>query len=289
MRDEFSRFHPIVNLIFFTFVLCITMFQMQIALIAISLICSVIYHFYLKGFDGIRYAVMVLIVFVTSAFINPLFSHKGATLLFYLFTGNPVTLESVIYGMSSAAMISAMLFWFSALNTIVTSDKLLAGIGKTMPNISTLISMVLRFTPKFVRHWKDAINVNKALGNDAQSFRDKIKTQADIFSITTTWALENSVDTADSMRARGYGTGKRSSYSNYKKEVRDYITIIWMLVLFSIILYAIMTDRVVTYYYPAVRSRGVTIVYITYGLLCMTPMIIDLWEAFRWHRLKLEI
>lgn len=289
MTDEFSRFHPLVNIMFYIAVLGITMFQMQIGLILISLICGGIYHFYLKKAEGIRYLGMVVFIFIISAMINPLFSHKGATLLFYLFTGNPVTLESIIYGAAAAAVICAMLLWFSTFNVVITADKLLAGIGTVMPHVATLLTMVFRFVPKLARQGRAVIQANKALGIETKGIKDKLKTQADIFSITTTWALENSVDTADSMRARGYGTGKRTSYNNYNFQARDVLAIVWIILLFVVMCVQIGMGRAVTYYYPVIKTESDYIVYITYVVLCMTPMIINIWEAVRWRRLRLKI
>ena len=48
MNDEFSRFHPLVNIVFYICVLGITMFQMQIGLIIISFIVALIYYIFLK-------------------------------------------------------------------------------------------------------------------------------------------------------------------------------------------------------------------------------------------------
>ncbi len=289
MTDEFSRFHPLVNLIFYVAVLGLTMFQMQMGLIMISLICGGVYHFYLKKMDGIKYLATVFFVFAVSAIINPLFSHKGATLLFYLFTGNPVTLESIVYGMATAAIICAMLLWFSSFNVIMTEDKLLAGIGTVMPHAAMLLTMVFRFVPKFVRQGRAVIDANRALGNSMTGIRNKIKMQTDMFSITTTWALENSVDTADSMRARGYGTGKRTSYNNYKFQTRDVVMILWILILFVLVCIEIGAGEAVTYYYPVIRIKGNLLVYITYTVLCMMPMIINVGEAVRWHRFRSKI
>ncbi|MFQ9516264.1 MAG: energy-coupling factor transporter transmembrane component T [Eubacterium sp.] len=278
-----------VNLIFYVAVLGLTMFQMQMGLIMISLICGGVYHFYLKKMDGIKYLATVFFVFAVSAIINPLFSHKGATLLFYLFTGNPVTLESIVYGMATAAIICAMLLWFSSFNVIMTEDKLLAGIGTVMPHAAMLLTMVFRFVPKFVRQGRAVIDANRALGNSMTGIRNKIKMQTDMFSITTTWALENSVDTADSMRARGYGTGKRTSYNNYKFQTRDVVMILWILILFVLVCIEIGAGEAVTYYYPVIRIKGNLLVYITYTVLCMMPMIINVGEAVRWHRFRSKI
>lgn len=95
--DGFSRYHPMVNIIFYITVLGLTMFK-QMGMIVISFICGAIYYFNLKGMSGIKYFGVIMAVFVVSSLINPVFSHRGATLIFYMFTGNPVTLESVIYG-----------------------------------------------------------------------------------------------------------------------------------------------------------------------------------------------
>jgi energy-coupling factor transport system permease protein len=40
-----------------------------------------------------------------TAWLNPLFNHAGVTLLFYLPGGNPVTLESMVYGLAAATML----------------------------------------------------------------------------------------------------------------------------------------------------------------------------------------
>ena len=124
MNDEFSRFHPLVNIVFYICVLGITMFQMQIGLIIISFIVALIYYIFLKKEWNLKFFCGVIVVFLTSAVINPLFSHRGSTLLFYLFTGNPVTLESIVYGFATAGIICAMIMWFGSFNIIITTDKI---------------------------------------------------------------------------------------------------------------------------------------------------------------------
>ena len=90
------------------------------------LYCSVdILHFFKKEWN-LKFFCGVIVVFLTSAVINPLFSHRGSTLLFYLFTGNPVTLESIVYGVATAGIICAMIMWFGSFNIIITTDKILA-------------------------------------------------------------------------------------------------------------------------------------------------------------------
>ena len=42
-----------------------------------------------------------------------------------------------------------------------------------------------------------------------------------IFSIMVTWSLENAIETADSMRSRGYGLPGRTAFSIYRFDDRD--------------------------------------------------------------------
>lgn len=331
MTDEFSRYHPVVNLIFYLLVLGTTMFQMSVGLVFISLFSAVVYYFMLKKTEGLKYCAVVVGIIIVSAIINPLFSHKGGTLLFYLFTGNPVTLESIIYGLISAIIIGAMLLWFSTFNQVMGVERILGAIGKVLPNVSLLITMIMRFIPQYTRHQRKVSMVNKVnkrnygekinllnrektekenviearkkqkKKNDIEACKkqknkngidkiiDSIKEGSRTFSITTTWALENSIYTADSMKARGFGTGRRTNYSNYKFQKRDYLLMGWLVILWLVVVFSLEREKVYTYYYPFIQVKNNMVVYLMYGLLCLTPVLINVKEEIRWLILKSRI
>lgn len=331
MTDEFSRYHPVVNLIFYLLVLGTTMFQMSVGLVFISLFSAVVYYFMLKKTEGLKYCAVVVGIIIVSAIINPLFSHKGGTLLFYLLTGNPVTLESIIYGLISAIIIGAMLLWFSTFNQVMGVERILGAIGKVLPNVSLLITMIMRFIPQYTRHQRKVSMVNKVnkrnygekinllnrektekenvidarkrqkKKNDIEARKkqkkkngidkiiDSIKEGSRTFSITTTWALENSIYTADSMKARGFGTGRRTNYSNYKFQKRDYLLMGWLVILWLVVVFSLEREKVYTYYYPFIQVKNNVVVYLIYGLLCLTPVLINVKEEIRWLILKSRI
>lgn len=319
MTDEFSRYHPVVNLIFYLLVLGTTMFQMSVGLVFISLFSAVVYYFMLKKTEGLKYCTVVVGIIIVSAIINPLFSHKGGTLLFYLFTGNPVTLESIIYGLISAIIIGAMLLWFSTFNQVMGVERILGAIGKVLPNVSLLITMIMRFIPQYTRHQRKVSMVNKVnkrnygekinllnrektekenviearkkqkKKNGIDKIIDSIKEGSRTFSITTTWALENSIYTADSMKARGFGTGRRTNYSNYKFQKRDYLLMGWLVILWLVVVFSLEREKVYTYYYPFIQVKNNMVVYLMYGLLCLTPVLINVKEEIRWLILKSRI
>ena len=218
MRDEFGAFHPITTIIFFFAVIAFSTFWMQAGMIAVSFLCATVYYFAIKRTEGLKYFAMVLVSMLIASMINPLFSHRGKTALFYLPTGNPVTLESIIFGLCAGVILGEVLLWFSIFNSLMSDDKWTATIGKVAPTIAMIITMVFRFVPKYTKFAKETKDIQKANGFNRGG---KIKNGMNVYSITATWALESSIDTADSMRARGYGKGKRTNYHNYKFEIRD--------------------------------------------------------------------
>ena len=78
-----------------------------------------------------------------AALVNPAFNHEGATILTYLPSGNPLTLESMLYGVAAAVMLASVVLWFSSYNEVMTSDKFVYLFGRVIPALSLVLSMAL--------------------------------------------------------------------------------------------------------------------------------------------------
>ena len=84
-----------------------------------------------------------------------------------------------------------------------------------------LFRSVLRMIPAFTRKARQIILARRAIGKGAEEkLTEKAKNGAAILSALTDWALEGSIITADSMRSRGYGTGKRTNFQIYSMTSR---------------------------------------------------------------------
>src|SRR5690606_36308740 len=71
------------------------------------------------------------------------------------------------------------------------------------------------------------------------SFKKKIQDGMKVLNILVTWSLEDSIQTARSMRARGYGVTKdRSFYFNYKMDKMDWIVLISIVALIFVLLFS---------------------------------------------------
>lgn len=293
MTDAFFKLHPAVNFIFFAFVLALSMFVMNPVCLALSLVCAFVNAVYLNGIKTVKLCLkFILPMVLLIVLINPVFNHQGVTILTYFPWDNPLTLESIVYGIASAALLSSVVLWFSVFNSVMTSDKIVYLFGKIIPSLSLLLSMSLRFVPKFSAQFKNVRNAQRCIGRDVSdgSAVSRIKNGIRIISIMLSWSMENAIETADSMKSRGFGLKGRTAYSIYKFDRRDLVMLIIVALLgVSVSVSAIMGVIDFTYY-PSIKGSLTDvpslIVFFLYGILMLIPTILNIGEGIKWKRLR---
>lgn len=296
MKDSFSRLHPAVGFLFFVCVISFTMFENNPVCLALSIICAFINAAALNGGKTILFSIKYLLP--TAAFvviINPVFNHSGATILTYLPWGNPLTLESVLYGFFAAGLICSVVLWLSSFNKVMTSDKLVYLFGKLAPSLSLLLSMAFRLVPKFTVQMREVKNAQKALGRDVSSGKlvSRFRSGTKILSVMISRSLENSIETADSMKSRGYGLKGRTAFSIFRFEKRDFV-FLSAVVCLSAALIALRCFRFADFrFFPSVKgelfSFSAVICYIIFSVLSLLPVILKVWEGLKWKRLRSAI
>lgn len=296
MKDEFSGFHPVINFFYFLVVILFTMFMMHPVFLVVSFLAAISYAIYQRGRKALLLTVCgILPLLIFSAVMNPLFNHQGATILTYFSTGNPLTLESIVYGIAAATMFVSVIMWFSCYNEVMTSDKFIYLFGRVIPSISLVFSMILRFVPKYTAQAKKISSAQKCIGRDVTngSLFQRIKNGLKIISILMTWALENGIETADSMRSRGYGLAGRTSFSIFRFDYRDKITMVFLVLATLIIFVAIAAKKIFIVYYPMItmnnNSAFSIFIYVLYMALCFFPLIFNIVEDLKWRALKSKI
>lgn len=278
---RFNSFNPIAQLIYFTAVLLVSMFTWNYIILLLSLLGAVAYCVLQKGFkvflkSFFGYALIFLLVTVT----NPLFSHKGVTPLVFI-NDIPITFESIVYGAVLGLMLLSVILWFSVFNSVFDSEKLIYIFGRILPRLALLFSMVLHFVPKFILIFKRTLSAQSDFYG-----KNKFKKYISAFSSSVTVMLEGSVQTADSMRARGYGVKKRSFYCRFPFTKADALFFVLTLALLTGVLTAQITGQLDFMIYPRiiicdfspVPMLGIT----AFGALSFMPFIIELKEELVW-------
>ena len=294
--NEFKTYHPIVNFAYFIFVIGFSCFFMHPVCLAISLISGFTYSVILKGGKQVKKNLIYMVpMLILMALINPLFNHEGVTVIAYLPSGTPLTLESIIYGLCTAVMIISVICHFSCYNEVMTSDKFIYLFGKVIPAMSLIISMTLRFVPKFAHQLKVVANAQKCMGQDVSNGNviKRAKSGLNILSIMTTWSLENAINTADSMKSRGYGIPGRTAFSIFTFDKRDKKALISIMILGIYTFVGNLMGGMYFEFYPSIQKTETSVfgisVFVAYLLLCVCPVIIELWEVRKWKVLRSKI
>jgi energy-coupling factor transport system permease protein len=209
---HFKRLHPAVALMYYAGVLALLftvkhpVFLCAALTGIVSLTC-----FYAGGRAFLRVCRFAVPMALVIMLLNPLLVRRGATILFYVF-GNPVTLESTLYGVYNAGLIAAVVILFTSFNAVLDPPAFLYLFGKYAPRTAFMLHMALRALPRFAAR--------------AQTMRElqRMKGEGDAVALLkafTANSLEEGMETAVVLRTRDYGANRRTSYRRYIFSVKD--------------------------------------------------------------------
>lgn len=282
VRDRFLERHPAVQFCYFALVICITIFVSHPLMAGISFLGALCYNIQLLGGKKtMRFQVCYM--FPMTCFVvavNGAFSHYGVTPLYYMKTG-AVTLETLVYGCVLAGILLTSLLWFSCVNEILTMDKLVFLLGRLTPALSLSLSLVFRFVSRCKEQFRKIRQAGEGLGEPPKEGKwfPGIRRGAGELSMLLTWALENGVETADSMRARGYGSGKRTAYGLYHMTAADGRNLALQLLLSILVVAGILRGYAASSYNPVIKVQqpeltpGWLITYGSWFVLCFLPVL----------------
>lgn len=314
MSSGFKGYHPLVNVLFFISIIAFGMLLRHPVYLVISFISSTAYYLKLSGKDGrktvFRFLLPMLLFVVI---INSFFNHYGVTTLFILPSGNNFTFEALVMGIVSGITVVSVIQWFFCCNEVVTEDKFMHIFGRILPKGALVVSMILRFVPLYRRRYKEISQARKCMGlNGTDSFICKMKSTFKNIGILVSWSFENAIETADSMKARGYGLKGRTYYSRFQWQTGDTLALILLVLFDALIIFGLVSNSAYCIYNPYViinqpSEIGTTYIInelnltinpfsflsivslIAFTLLCFLPLTIDLKEDIKWHRLQSKI
>lgn len=226
----FRSYHPLTGAVYFLYFVVFAVIYRHPIAVASALLCAFLLAAVNAGKRAVSFNLrFILPVFLLTAILNPMINHEGATILYYLKNGNPITLESVIYGLYAGAMISSVMNIFLSINEIMTDDKISYLLGNAAPYLALVFSLTLRFVPQFTGYIREAANAQKMIENGSKKdFVSRIKILSAAVSSAVTRSIEHSAQTALSMKSRGFATGKRTYFSLYRFTSGDIFALIFI-------------------------------------------------------------
>lgn len=292
--NSFSSFHPLIQAAYFVAAIGFTVVTSHPVFLVLSFLGAAL--FYSRLVEGSVWAkdlVFYFFLFLFVAVTNPVFSHNGKTILFFL-NGNPFTLEAVWYGFAIGGMLVAVILWSKCLSLIMTTDRFLYLFGKPAPKLALIVTMALRFFPLLKRQMQAISRSQKAMGMYAgDSLTDRFLFQVRVVDSLLTWMLEQAVDTADSMKSRGYGLPGRTRFSIFRIQRRDRF-FAFVVGVAAVVVAGLMVSGAGNFsFYPVVsklqKDRLSFLAYAVAGLFFLLPFLVELWEMIVWRRVSASI
>lgn len=289
---EFARYHPAINLLYFTAVLTGTILFRQPVFLCLSYVCAFLYLLKLRGLRALIPGLGLLPLALLYALWYGSYHHFGLTVLGVNFIGNQVTLESFLCGGTWAMVCVAAVLWMGCVHAVFTTDKIVYLLGRVSPHLSLYLSILLRTVPRLnkqrqrIELAQRGIGRGKGQGNIFRRMRNALRRG----SILLTWLIEGIVITSDSMRCRGCSLRGRTAYSLYRFDGRDRSFVIGLCSLICVLLMALLLDQTMIRFAPQVVMMPITpmscLFYAAWAALCLLPPVLELLGTRRFRHLQ---
>lgn len=291
----FSSLHPFVQFIFYIELLILSMVLFHPFYLLTALIAMILLNlFHNQGQKMKNLIGLYLFIVVFTIILNPLFTNKGSTLWFE-WLGYEVTVESVVYGLTTALSLLTIMTLFLSYQYVLSVNKLLFLFGNVLPKVTLVIMMTVRFVPLLKRRILQISTIQKTRGKYVHkgSVKDRAKNGMKILQILLLWSLEEAMQTGESMKARGYGVGNRSSYYHYKMVGRDWFVLCFMIILSLVCFIGAYFGYGQLTIYPTIEPLHFQVQeWIVYGGFCLflfIPLGMELREAVYWNNYRSSI
>ena len=261
-----KELHPACAFVLLCLLTLLSAFSLSPAVILCSLVGSLSFCAITGGARGqLKLACALILLF---ALTNPLFSHAGDTVLFYL-NHNAVTAESIVYGAKIGGMMAGTLCWFLAFGRVLDSERLLYLFGRILPKTGLLLCAGERMLPLIKRRYVATAEAQRLSSVYEDSLIGKLKFHARVLSVTMAVTLEQSVQNGQSMKARGYGLRGRTVYGRFAFYPSDGLFLGLSAVLACLSAVAVLTEN--------------AYLFACFGVLCALPALREGREQLRWR------
>ena len=290
-----DRLHPLTVFLWYCAILTVTMTATHPA----SLLGFLLFAVFLRGLQvgpkrllsGIPGALLFL---VSVAVINLLFVHRGSQILFFL-NGRPITLEAGFAGLFSGVMILSVILFCACLSHALPGETMIALFGVRLPRLALLLRMTVGFLPRFRRRFREICDARAALCTEPKKgFLASARSLLTDLSVLLSLSLEESMDAADGMRARGYGLPGATRAIRRERGIADFVLLPLLLLLTLAALVPLFSGQGEWGWYPLDTSLLVPdgwalVAFFAGAALAAIPVILEGKETLKWRILRSRI
>ena len=276
----FDACHAAVPAMLFAGVAALSMLAVHPVFVTLSLSGALAFSLVARGAAAtVRGLAWQLPLLVLVCLLNPFFSASGSTLLLKV-GPRSVYLESLAYGATMGALLVATVLWFEDAAAVLTQDRLLALAGRRARSVPLVASMAAQLVPQMLgraRAVRAAARACTAAGPRPPARDELLRTSTMLLS----WSLEDSLERADAMRARGWESGSpRTRYRPERFRARDAVAAAGIAALLALGAAGAWAACSSWEFYPRMSGLAPWWCYLPFALLALLPAVAEL--AARW-------
>ena len=231
LERRFALVHPATMMAFFIAVIVLTLLSYHPVILGLSFVLAASSMVVYLGFKALGQSLAWLVPMAAIVVLfNTLFNRRGATEL--LTVGQyTFTLESMLFGLSIALMLASVILWFRLYQEFMTSDRFLYLFAPLAPTMALSIVMVQRWIPLTKQRWLQIRSAGKMMNGSLAEYiqteearisgkggkQSRLKVFHSLtrsLSALMSWSMEDAIEAADSMQARGYSSGRSGHSGN---------------------------------------------------------------------------
>jgi energy-coupling factor transport system permease protein len=247
-------------------------YRALIALVALNLLLA-------RRRPGVKVGPLLVILFafalLTMAY-NPLISHAGTHRLTMIppdipGIGGPVTLESLAFGVSAAVGLVSAALAVSPVVLVLEPTDLLEVLPGALHGTGTALAASLNLVPAVARSFSRVREAELLRGSPNRGIRGL----AALLVPVTLTTVESSVNLAEAMEARAYGSGPRTRLTSAPPGAAEVLAISVPIVAFALLLALRITGAVRDWYpFPSLSAPEIHPLAVLACLLLTLPLML---------------
>lgn len=292
---RFDSYHPIINFIFYIAVfVCICILNHPI-FITIAYIVAFAWSVKLNGRKALQFNLCLILCLLAYTVWYASYHHFGVTNLWQNDIGNWITVESIVYGFARGVKAAAVIMEFSCVLATVTSDKITYLLGRVSPKLSLFVSILLRSIPRIKNQMRkiDVARQGVGRGIGQGNLFWRLWHLIGLLSITITWGMEHLIESAMSMKSRGYSLKGRKAFAIYRFDDRDRCFLIGIVACIVLTYMAHILGETMMYYDPMIVWKPITgasiLCYVIYAVFLLLPLMLQIYGEWQFEKSRKTI
>lgn len=231
-KDLFlQKLHPTAAMVFICVLMVLSLIFTNPLYLAGLFLCT---GFLIRELQGLKswefFLKAGLLMTIPVMIINPLVSKAGATVLLRgprlpAFGEIDISMEAIFYGAVMSLRLLDVMSVFCLYNIMLHPDKTLNMLERFAFKSTLVLSLATRMFPAMLRRLENIREIQAVRGVDFEkgTFKEVLDKYMNLIYILLLSSLEDSMEIAEAMQARAFGSGRRTCYIRIPFKPRDFI------------------------------------------------------------------